>query len=118
MKRSKSWIAIALISALLLTLVPAVQAEEGQDQGQPEFRNLAAGLGYEWSEAPEAKYPDDHNKLTDGIYGKLDMSDPAWVGHVKKMTREVVFDLGRRNLSRALKRDFCRIGLTTLCLCR
>ncbi|MGO4181614.1 DUF4855 domain-containing protein [Paenibacillus sp. TAF43_2] len=106
MKRSKSWIAIALISALLLTLVPAVQAEEGQDQGQSAFRNLAAGLGYEWSEAPEAKYPDDHNKLTDGIYGKLDMSDPAWVGHVKKMTREVVFDLGEKKSISSIKARF------------
>lgn len=110
MKRSKSWIAIALISALLLTLVPAVQAEDGQDQGQDQgqsaFRNLAAGLGYEWSEAPEAKYPDDHNKLTDGIYGKLDMSDPAWVGHVKKMTREVVFDLGEKKSISSIKARF------------
>ncbi|WP_054023287.1 DUF4855 domain-containing protein [Bacillus sp. FJAT-28004] len=104
MRSNKRWIAIALVAIMLLTLVPAVQAEEGQ--GQSAFRNLAAGLGYEWSEAPEAKYPDDHNKLTDGIYGKLDMSDPAWVGHVRKMTREVVFDLGEKKSISNIKARF------------
>jgi hypothetical protein len=104
MRSNKRWVAIALVAIMLLTLVPAVQAEEGQ--GQSAFRNLAAGLGYEWSEAPEAKYPDDHNKLTDGIYGNLDMSDPAWVGHVRKMTREVVFDLGEKKSISNIKARF------------
>lgn len=139
----KKWATIVMIISLLLTLVPAVQAEEGnpptptEEQvlpGQPsendatnpdeevsdpevqpedlapvqgvegvipavyglqsDIHNLALGLNYEWSEAPEAAYPDDSNKLTDGIHGELKMSDPAWVGHVKKKTREVVFDLG------------------------
>ncbi|MEC0256845.1 DUF4855 domain-containing protein [Paenibacillus lautus] len=59
-----------------------------------QFRNLAAGLPYEWSEEPEASRPDGGYKLTDGKYGALDMNDPAWVGHVRGKTREVVFDLG------------------------
>lgn len=61
---------------------------------QTKFRNLAAGLSYEWSEEPEASHPDDGSKLTDGKYGELDMNDPAWVGHVRGKAREVVFDLG------------------------
>ncbi|WP_018755915.1 DUF4855 domain-containing protein [Paenibacillus terrigena] len=60
-----------------------------------KFRNLAAGLSYEWSEAPEASHPDDGHKLTDGKYAKLDMNDPAWVGHLRGKSREVVFDLGK-----------------------
>ncbi|MCV4231244.1 DUF4855 domain-containing protein [Virgibacillus sp. LDC1] len=59
-----------------------------------QFRNLAAGLPYEWSEEPEASRPDGGYKLTDGKYGALDMNDTAWVGHVRGKTREVVFDLG------------------------
>jgi|GEM_PF-528730 len=59
-----------------------------------KFRNLAAGLSYEWSETPEASHPDDGHKLTDGKYAKLDMNDPAWVGHLRGKSREVVFDLG------------------------
>lgn len=59
-----------------------------------QFRNLAAGLPYEWSEEPEASRPDGGYKLTDGKYGTLDMNDPAWVGHQRGKTREVVFDLG------------------------
>lgn len=61
---------------------------------ETQFRNLAAGLPYEWSEAPEASHPDDGYKLTDGKYGALDMNDPAWVGHLRGKAREVVFDLG------------------------
>ncbi|MGG4343467.1 DUF4855 domain-containing protein [Paenibacillus lautus] len=61
---------------------------------ETQFRNLADGLPYEWSEEPEASRPDDGYKLTDGKYGTLDMNDPAWVGHQRGKTREVVFDLG------------------------
>lgn len=102
MRLHKRWVASAIIAVMLLTLVPVVQAEEGQSP----FRNLALGLDYEWSEEPEAKYPDDNNKLTDGIYGALDMTDPAWVGHVKKKTREVVFDLGEKKSISNIKARF------------
>lgn len=61
---------------------------------ETQFRNLAAGLPYEWSEEPDASRPDGGYKLTDGKYGTLDMNDPAWVGHQRGKTREVVFDLG------------------------
>ncbi|WP_179013041.1 DUF4855 domain-containing protein [Paenibacillus sp. 79R4] len=68
--------------------------------------NLALGLTYEWSEAPEAAYSDDGGKLTDGKYGELDISDPAWVGHLKKKTREVVFDLGDPKSITKIKANF------------
>ncbi|WP_063846223.1 DUF4855 domain-containing protein [Paenibacillus sp. FJAT-27812] len=104
MTSNKRWVAIALITAMMFALVPLAQAEEGQ--GQSAQRNLAAGLSYEWSEEPDAKYPDDNHKLTDGQYGQLDMSDPAWVGHVNKKTREIVFDLGEKKSISSIKARF------------
>ncbi|WP_227793305.1 DUF4855 domain-containing protein [Paenibacillus guangzhouensis] len=70
------------------------------------YRNLAAGLSYEWSEEPEASYPDVGNKLTDGKYGANDRSDTAWVGHHLKKTREVVFDLGEKKSITSIKANF------------
>lgn len=70
------------------------QAAASSEVEETQFRNLAAGLPYEWSEAPEASHPDDGYKLTDGKYGALDMNDPAWVGHQRGKAREIVFDLG------------------------
>jgi len=103
---NKKWGSILMAAALLITPVSAVQAKSpfaavAVNQAaapsaaeQTNFRNLAAGLPYDWSEAPEASHPDDGYKLTDGKYGALDMNDPAWVGHLRGKTREVVFDLG------------------------
>jgi len=97
---------MALSAAMLFSLVPAVQAEGGQ----PSVRNLAAGLNYTWSEQPEAQYPDTNpdgsQKLTDGKYGALHYSDPAWVGQLKKKTREVVFDLGEKKSISNIKAHF------------
>lgn len=108
----KRWAAVAMTAVMMVSLVPAAQASElvptmqakgissaespasPPDEVQPEFRNLALGLPYEWSEAPDPSHPDAGNKLTDGKYGQLDMNDPAWVGHVRGKAREVVFDLG------------------------
>ncbi|MGN7382608.1 DUF4855 domain-containing protein [Paenibacillus sp. SAFN-117] len=72
----------------------ANQAAASSAVEEKQFRNLAAGLPYEWSEEPEASRPDVGYKLTDGKYGQFDMNDPAWVGHLRGKTREVVFDLG------------------------
>ncbi|MCJ8010950.1 DUF4855 domain-containing protein [Paenibacillus sp. KQZ6P-2] len=103
MRWQKKWGSVLMASVLLMapvsavqakSLVPAVTIAQAGDADQTQFRNLAAGLSYEWSEAPEASHPDDGHKLTDGNYGKLDMNDPAWVGHLHGKTREVVFDLG------------------------
>ncbi|MCR8641885.1 DUF4855 domain-containing protein [Paenibacillus sp. N1-5-1-14] len=80
-----------------------VSAEDGL---MAATRNLAAGLSYMWSEDPEASYLDDSNKLTDGKYGALNISDPAWVGHLKKKTREVVFDLGEKKSISNIKAHF------------
>ncbi len=103
---NKKWVSGLMAAILLLAPVSAVQAKSPvQDVTilqatassavqETQFRNLAAGLPYEWSEAPEASHPDNGYKLTDGKYGALDMNDPAWVGHLRGQTREVVFDLG------------------------
>ncbi|WP_136604943.1 DUF4855 domain-containing protein [Paenibacillus dokdonensis] len=88
---------------------PPAQTEESPmlaEAGLPELRNLASGLHYDWSEEPESAHPDDGNKLTDGIYGELNMSDPAWVGQLHKKTREVVFDLGEKKSVANIKAHF------------
>ncbi|MFK7692696.1 DUF4855 domain-containing protein [Paenibacillus sp. HJGM_3] len=116
MNLNQKWGSVLIAAGLLMAPVSAVQAKspvpaisiaqagvadqtKGIVPGNPAaeqtiFRNLAAGLSYEWSEAPEASHPDDGHKLTDGKYGTLNMNDPAWVGHLRGKTREVVFDLG------------------------
>jgi len=121
MKLRKSWVFSFMVAFLLTTPYNSVQAKsvgtdttvlqsvDGNpveaesvsdthpaevDMNQMNFSNLAAGLPYEWSEAPEASHPDVGYKLTDGQYGQLDLNDPAWVGHLRGKTREVVFDLG------------------------
>ncbi|WP_314586505.1 DUF4855 domain-containing protein [Paenibacillus terrigena] len=81
------------------------------DQQVSLERNLALGLPYTWSQQPEASYPDDQKKLTDGKYaktvnGKPDFKDPAWVGHLRKKTREVVFDLGDKKSISKIKAHF------------
>lgn len=88
-----------MAAVLLMSPVSAVQAKSPVSAAssaveETQFRNLAADLPYEWSEEPEASRPDVGYKLTDGKYGTLDMNDPAWVGHLRGKTREVVFDLG------------------------
>lgn len=70
------------------------------------YHNLAAGLSYEWSQEPEASYPDEGNTLTDGIYGASNRSDVAWVGHHMGKTREVVFDLGTKKSLTGIKANF------------
>ncbi|MGG0814199.1 DUF4855 domain-containing protein [Paenibacillus alvei] len=117
----KKWLSIVMSTVLALSMMaPIVQAEEAKsllqageqnspqqaDEPQQGVRNLALGLPYEWSQAPEAGYADDGYKLTDGKYGKMDKSDPAWVGHLKKRTREVVFDLGENKSISSVKAHF------------
>lgn len=95
MTLNKKWGSVLLAAVLLMSPVSAVQANSTVPAvEETQFRNLAAGLPYEWSEEPEASRPDGGYKLTDGKYGTLDMNDPAWVGHQRGKTREVVFDLG------------------------
>ncbi|MBE9916387.1 DUF4855 domain-containing protein [Paenibacillus donghaensis] len=90
---------------------PKEEAQKPVDpaaEKQSELRNLAAGLPYEWSEGPEASHPDDGYKLTDGKYGGLDITDPAWVGHLHKKTREVIFDLGEEKSIASVKAHFLK----------
>ncbi|MFY0758905.1 DUF4855 domain-containing protein [Metabacillus dongyingensis] len=98
----KKWVSFTILAVMMLALIPIAQAEEEQ----PKLRNLAKGLDYEWSEGPESEYPDSGNELTDGKYGKLQLLDPAWVGHVQKKTREVVFDLGEKKSISTIKAHF------------
>ncbi|MBO0991764.1 DUF4855 domain-containing protein [Bacillus sp. SD088] len=98
----KEAIGLVVISLMMLWISPSIQAADNE----VGFKNLASGLSYEWSEEPESSYPDNENKLTDGVYGELDKSDPAWVGHLQKKTREVVFDLGEKKSIASIKAHF------------
>lgn len=102
MNSIKKWISFIVCTAIMFTLMPLTQAKEKQ----PEMRNLARGLSYEWSEAPEASHPDVGNQLTDGKIGSLNAADPAWIGHLHKKTREVVFDLGEQKSISSIKAHF------------
>lgn len=85
---------VAAAIALMLVLLGWPTAEAVKQV--PEMRNLAAGIGYTWSEQPEPNYGDAGHELTDGKYGTTLFSDPAWAGHLRKATRSVVFDLGEK----------------------
>lgn len=98
----KKWVSAAVCMVMMLALVPYAYAAEKQ----PELRNLAKGLSYEWSEAPESTYPDAGNELSDGQIGSLNVLDPAWVGSLHKKTREVVFDLGEAKSISSIKAHF------------
>lgn len=93
MKRNRRQ-GIAAVIAVWIVLLWLPTAEAAKDQ--PELRNLAAGIGYTWSEQPEPSYGDAGNKLTDGKYGSTLFTDPAWTGHLRKSTRSVIFDLGEK----------------------
>lgn len=90
MRSLKQWISLAMMLVMMFSIIPLANA----DEAQPEVRNLARDATYTWSESPENTYPDPGNKLNDGIHGTRNVLDPAWVGHIRKKTREVVFDLG------------------------
>ncbi|WP_052759735.1 DUF4855 domain-containing protein [Paenibacillus sp. DMB20] len=94
---------LGLAAVTLVTNMPVVQA--GQDE--PEPRNLVSGLSYTMSESPYEDYPDSDRELTDGIYDKsLTFSDPAWQGHLRGKTREVIFDLGELKSIGGIKTHF------------
>ena len=44
-----------------------------------DLLKLSDGRAYLSSET-DSSYPDSGTKLTDGVYGAADMSDPAWTG--------------------------------------
>lgn len=98
----KKVITIVLLTTLIFPVFFVAQAKVQH----PEFRNLAKDLTYEWSEEPHPDYPDEGNQLTDGIKGTLDKSDPAWVGHIKGKTREVVFDLEEKKSIESIQAHF------------
>lgn len=50
MNLMKQWISLAVCMVMMFALMPDVHAAEKQ----PELRNLAKGLSYEWSETPES----------------------------------------------------------------
>lgn len=89
---------------MLITFIPVPNAHAAGNE--PELRNLAKDSTYEWSEAPDDRYPDTGNKLTDGKTGGTNVLDPAWTGHLQKQTREIVFDLGEAKSISSIKSHF------------
>ncbi|MFC5401405.1 DUF4855 domain-containing protein [Cohnella soli] len=99
MRIKRSLTALLLVPALLVSLVSSVYAAD-PGGGEPEFRNLVAGnKTYEWSQQPEAAFPDDGTKLTDG-------NVDSWVGQRYKDTRSVVFDLGEKKTIKEVSAEF------------
>lgn len=103
MKNLKKCVTLIVLVALMITMNTVVLAYEEEN---PEFRNLAKDLDYEWSEQPDSRYPDTGNQLTDGEYGNLDRLDPAWIGHIQGKEREVVFDLGEKKSISSIRAHF------------
>ncbi|RDW22189.1 DUF4855 domain-containing protein [Oceanobacillus arenosus] len=104
MIRRKSFIGI-FIAVLMLSISTTAFAKE-KDEGS-EYKNLASGLSYEISHAPES-YIDSGNELTDGQYGENDFNNPSWQGHVRGGTRSVVFDLGKEKSIQKITANFLR----------
>ncbi|MGZ9584277.1 DUF4855 domain-containing protein [Paenibacillus marinisediminis] len=98
----KTGFTLMLAAVMLFSLVPnAFAKQETQDP-----RNLATGLSYLFSAAPYEGYPDSGNELTDGMYASMDFMDSAWQGHLRGITREVVFDLQDIKSINAVKAHF------------
>lgn len=98
----KTGFTLMLAAAMLLSTAPnAFAKQETQDP-----RNLAAGLSYQFSAPPYEGYPDSGNELTDGKYASMEFWDDAWQGHLRGITREVVFDLGDFKSINAVKAHF------------
>lgn len=100
----KKRISLALCMIMLFTFIPVPNAHAAENE--PELRNLAKDSTYVWSEAPDYRYPDTGNKLTDGKTGGTNVLDPAWTGHLQKQTREIVFDLGEAKSISSIKSHF------------
>ncbi|WP_231515152.1 DUF4855 domain-containing protein [Paenibacillus sp. UNC217MF] len=98
----KKMTALVLSMMLVLSIIPNMP----NAQAAPQLSNLAPSSTYTWSEAPESNYPDPGNKLTNGVKGAANVTDPAWVGHIKKKAREVTFDLGQRKSIASVKAHF------------
>ncbi|WP_052759520.1 discoidin domain-containing protein [Paenibacillus sp. DMB20] len=96
----------AVVTAILLFTMLIALTTGAAAEPSAELRNLAAGVGYTWSEQPEPGYGDDGKELTDGKFGSTVFSDAAWVGHLRKTTRAVVFDLGEKKSIAKIRAHF------------
>ncbi|MCQ6558611.1 DUF4855 domain-containing protein [Paenibacillus mendelii] len=99
---AKKGFSLTLVVVMLFALASTALAKK--ETASP--RNLAAGLSYQLSEGAYESYPDSGNELTDGVYGSLDFMDPAWQGHLRGITRELVFDLQDYKSIHAVKAHF------------
>jgi len=97
---------LLLLGLAAITFVMSISIVQA-DQDHVEPRNLVAGLSYTLSDPPYENYPDSEWELTDGIYdASLTFYDPAWQGHLRGKTREVVFDLGELKSISGIKTHF------------
>lgn len=109
MRARRGLTALLLVPVLLLSLVSSVYAAEPVAEaagGNDSFYNLAQGKTYTWSEQPEAAFPDDGTKLTDGNAPDRSRASGNWVGHRYKTSRSVVFDLGDQKTIKAVNARF------------
>lgn len=112
MRTTRGLTALLLVAALLLSLVSSAYAAEPEAESPPAaadnagFYNLAQGKTYTWSEQPEAAFPDDGTKLTDGNAPDRSRASGNWVGHRYKTSRSVVFDLGEQKTIKEVSARF------------
>jgi len=72
--------------------VPATATTVSSD---PYLTDLALGMPYTASMPADANYPDTGGtELTDGIYGRIDYTDPAWQGRNTGSVYSFTVDLG------------------------
>ncbi len=76
-----------------------------------DLLKLSDGRAYLSSET-DSSYPDSGTKLTDGVYGAADMSDPAWTGFhfVNQPTKTVEMDFGEIRYINRISMNFLYDG--------
>ena len=64
------------------------------------------------SSETDSSYPDDGTKLTDGVYGAANMSDPAWTGFhfANQPTKTVEVDFGEIRYLNRISMNFLYDG--------
>src|SRR5690606_24869958 len=97
-----SGVALVLMSSTAFT-GPSAAAADPRDVAEGATYTVSARFpdpAYEQSE--RTSYPDDGFELTDGVHASLDFTDPAWVGYLRQVSRDVVLDLGEVKTLRSL----------------
>jgi hypothetical protein len=101
-----SGVALVVVSSMTLA-GPSAAAAGPRDVAEGATYTVSARFpDPNYQQTERASYPDDGFELTDGVHASLDFTDPAWVGYLRQVSREVVLDLGEVKTLRSLSTDF------------